>query len=435
MRFPDRFCIFGLAFGLLLSGSALQCRATESLREVHDPGQISFDHDGSRLIVRRESGSIGMWEAPSGKAVATNLSPETVAEHWVVSGDSKRFVAGFKDGHSRVFDATTGKTLSPLLGLPIKPGLNMPALFSPDGGTLLIFSDKEVAVFNVSTGKRVVTIPLKQKGANIEESAGEDAFAAEPGSAAFAAGGAQCFIIDWHGDVRRYDTKAWKPIGKPMHHPETQHSWQFSFAVSEDAKWLATFDDPGENALKANLQLWDVAAQKPLGEPIVATNGLTARFLADNRVLVIPERGEDASVMELPSLKVAYTLGPPHDDVDGPKAKVSPDGKWLLVWGTDRRFDLFDAATGKLQGRHPGSGQIVEVHMASDSSGCYVVFDNASLVKLSFPELKITQSLPITRGGEFISFSPDGKLFAMPHGEGDQEHIVFFDAATLKPIE
>jgi WD40 repeat protein len=434
MRFESRFSLSCLALGLLLIGFAFSCRATESLSEVHDPGQVSFNHDGSRVIVRRESGSIGVSEAPSGKAVDTNLSPGTVAEHWVVSEDRKRLVAGFKDGHSRVFDTTTGKALSPLLGLPLKPGLNMPALFSTDGATLLIFGDKEVAVFNVSTGKRTVTIPLK-KGPNVEESPGEDAFAAEPGSAAFAAGGAQCFLIDSRGDVRRYDTKVWKPIGKPMHHPETQHSWQYSLAVSEDGKWLATFDDPGENALKANLQLWDVAAQKPLGDPMVATNGLTARFLGDNRVLVIPERGEGASVMDLPSMKVAYTLGSPHDDVDGPKAKVSPDGKWLLVWGADRRFDLFDASTGKLQGQHPGSGQISDVYMASDSSACYVVFDNTSLVKLSFPDLKITQSLPITGGGEFISFAPNGKLFVMPHSEGEQERLIFFDAATLKPLE
>ncbi len=422
----------GLAVGFLLTGSAL-CWATESLSELHDPGQVSFNHDGSRVIVRRVNGSIGLWEAPSGKAVAPNISPDSVAEHCVFSADRKRFVAGFKDGHSRVFDSATGKALSPMLGSPLKIGLNMPALFSPDGASLLIFSDKEAAVFNVSTGKRIVAIPLEE-GTNSEESESE-AYGGEPGSAAFAAGGAQCFLIDWRGDVRRYDTKVWKPIGKPMHHPETQYSWNYSLAVSDDGKWLATFDDPGENGPKANLQVWDVAAEKPLGEPLVATNGLTARFLGNNRVLIIPERGTDPRVFELPSMKVAYTLGPAHDDIDGPKANVSPDGKLLVDWAADHRLDLCDVATGKLQGQHAGSAQISAVYMAPDSSGCYVVFDNKSLVKLSFPEMKITQSLLITGGGEFISFSPNGKLFVMPQGEGDQERLVFFDAATLKPLE
>lgn len=434
MRFANRFSGSGLAFGLLIIGFAFPCQATESLSELRDVAQVSFNHDGSCVIVRRGNGAIGVWEAPGGKAIAANLSPKTVAEHYVISADRKTFVAGFKDGHSRVFDSATGKALSPLLGLPLKTGLNMPALFSPDGTSLLIFGDKEAAVFNVSTGKRIVAIPLK-KGTNSEESSDSEAYAAEPGSAAFAAGGAQCFVIDSRGDVRRYDTKVWKPIGKPMHHPETQHSWQYSFAVSEDGKWLATFDDPGENALKANLQVWDVAAEKPLGEPLVGTNGFTARFLGSNRVLVIPERATEAKVFDLPSMSVAYTLGAAHDDVDGPKAKVSPDGKWLLEWGSDRRFDLFDAATGKLQGQHAGSAQISEVFMAPDSSGCYVNFGNASLVKLSFPDLKLTQSLPLTAGGVNLSFSPTGKLFVMQHGEGDQERLLFFDAATLKPLE
>jgi hypothetical protein len=72
--------------------------------------------------------------------------------------------------------------------------------------------------------------------------------------------------------------------------------------------------------------------------------------------------------------------------------------------------------------------------MAPDSSGCYVHFEN-TLVKLSFPDLKITQSLPVTAGAGNIPLSPDGKLFVMPQGEGDQERLVFLDAATLKPLE
>ena len=380
--------------------------------------------------MRRGNGVIGLWEAPSGKAIADNLSPKTEAEGYVVSADAKRFVAGFKDGHSRVFDAATGKALSPLLAVSLNTGLNMPVLFSPDGASLLIFSDKDVAVFNVSTGKRMVTIPLK-KGTKSEEPEG---FETEPGSAVFAAGGAQCFVINSGGEVKRYDTKTWKQIGKPLHHPDTQYSWDHHFAVSEDGKWMATFDDPGENALKANIQIWDAAAGKPLGKPMEGTNGFTARFLGNNRVLVLPERATEPTVFDLPSMKVAYTLGPPHDDVDGPKANVSPDGKWILDWGLDHRFHLFDAATGKLQGEYAGSAQNSEVVMAGDSSGCFVRFEN-TLVRLNFPDLKMTQSLPLTADAGNIPFSPDGKLFAMPQGEGDQEHLVFFDAVTLKPLE
>jgi len=427
-----RLSVWFSAFCLILLAGALPGHA-EQLGELRDVGKVSFNHDGTRVIVRRGNGTIGVWEAPSGKPIAPNLNPKTEAEGYMVSADAKRFVAGFKDGRSRVFDATTGKALSPMLAVPLKTGLNVPALFSPDGASLLIFSNKDAAVFNVSTGKRILTVPLK-KGPKVEEPAESEVDETEPGAAAFAAGGTQCFFLDSGGDVRRYDTKAWKPIGKPMSHPSTQYSWTYAFDVSDDGKWVATFDDPGENALKANLQLWDAATGKPLGETFVGTNGFTARFLGNNRVLVLPERATDAEVIELPSRKVVYNLGAPHDDLDGPKADVSPDGKWILAWGPDRRFDLFDVATGKLQGQHPGTEQISEVIMAPDSSGCYVHFENA-MVKLGFPDLKIIQTLPPATGGWNISFSPNGKFFVMPQGEAEQERLVFFDATTLKPLE
>jgi WD40 repeat protein len=66
-------------------------------------------------------------------------------------------LVGFKDGHSRVFEATTAKAISPMLDVPVG---GPPAVFSPDGETLLIFAKKEAAVFNIRGGKRITTLPL-----------------------------------------------------------------------------------------------------------------------------------------------------------------------------------------------------------------------------------------------------------------------------------
>ena len=67
----------------------------------------------------------------------------------------------------------------------------------------------------------------------------------------------------------------------------------------------------------------------------------------------------EATVRELPSLKTLFALRP-HDDVDGPSAEVSPDGKWLLSWGADRRLD-FAANFGQfveLRVDGPGQGDL-----------------------------------------------------------------------------
>jgi hypothetical protein len=83
--------------------------------------------------------------------------------------------------------------------------------------------------------------------------------------------------------------------------------------------------------------------------------------------------------------------------------------------------------------------------MAPDSSGCIVFFDNSAfpdqnhhddyLIKLSLPELKVTESLRSLEGVSSASLSPDGKRIMVHQGEADQDRLLFFDAATLKPLK
>jgi WD40 repeat protein len=420
-----------IAGGLLAPSAALAADAGK-LGDLRGVFRASFNHDGTRVVVRHRDGDVGIWEVPAGARIGGDLGPDTGSNTFVMSPDAKLVLIGLKDGQARVFDAATAKAISPILEASVASETQMPALFSPDGSTVLIFSAKEVAVFDVRSGKRVAALPLGT-GPNEEE----------PGSAAFAAGGAQCFVMDGGGTVTRYDTKDWKPAGKPMRHPPAESPYDFGFNVSDDGQWLATFDGPGENGPKGHLQVWDVAANNPVGKPLVAVNGLTGRFVGNNRVLISPGRG-DATVRDLPSMKVAYSLRP-HDDVDGASVDVSPDKKWILSWGADRMVNLYDAASGKLATGHSASATVSKVMVAPDSSACYVLYDNSAfllqkhydsyVVKLSFPELTITDSLRTLHFVLDSSLSPDGKRLLVLQGMSDQERLVFFDATNLKPLE
>ena len=417
--------------GGLLAASATLAAEAKKLGELRGVFRASFNHDGSRVVVRHRDGDVGIWEVSTGKRITGDLKPNIASDAYVMSADSKVVLVGLKDGHARVFDATTAKAISPILNVPIASETRMPAVFSPDGNTVLIFAVKEVAVFEVRSGKRVGTLPLA--ASPIEE---------EVGSAAFVPGGAQCFLMDAGGTVTRYDTKEWKPIGKSIPHPLAESAYGFGFNTSDDGKWLVTFDGPGENGPEGHLQVWDAATNEPIGKPVVAVNGLTGHFLVGNRILISPGRGE-ATVRDLPSMKVAYTLRP-HDDVDGPNVDVSPDRKWILSWGPDRILDLFDAASGKFASGHSGYG-ISKVIIAPDSSACYVVYDNSAfllqnhydyyVIKMSFPELKITNSLRILDSVSDTSLSPDGKRLFVLQGMDNQERLLFFDAANLKPLK
>jgi WD40 repeat protein len=349
-----------------------------------------------------------------------------------MSSDAKMILVKFKEWQWRVFDTATAKAISPMFDVPFKEdSMRESVLFSPDLSTVLVFDMKEATVFDVRSGKRLATIPLPTGPDDLE-----------PGSAQFTAGGARCLVMGGQGTVTTYGTKDWKPIGKPMVHPPADDAYDFHFSVSDDGKWLATSDTPGEHNFKGQLQLWDAVENTPLGEPIVAMNGVTARFLGGDRVVILPERG-DVNVRELPSTNIAYSLIS-GDHVFGPALDVSKDQKWIVAWGEDEKIDLVDATSGKVADFYRGPAKIEQVMIAPDSSSCYVVFDNSAfeqekhydnyVVRFKLPEMKITHTFRSTDSDPRVSLSPDGKRLMVLQGAADQERVLFLDTATLKPI-
>lgn len=423
-----RFVFSLITLSLIFFAASAPGAKPGKLADLRDIEEASFNHDGSRVVVRLRSGEVSLWEVSSGKPVAAN-SDSTKPRSYVLSNDAKRVALGLEDGHTRVFDASTAKALSPTLD----EGVANPDFVSPDGATILMFGEREAVVFNVADGKRLLTIPLPA-GPN-ENTAG---------SAAFAAKGTQCFIMDGAGLVTVYDTKDWKPTGT-MDHPDADSAYDFYFKVSEDGKWLVSWDTPGENGPNGNLQVWDAVARKPLGEPLSAKNGHLAHFVGANSIAIIPCRGAEATLRELPSMKVVSTFDS-HEDLDGMSLDVSPDRKWILTWGEDGTLDLWDAVTGKIDSRaNPPAVQIKKVMMAPDSSFCIVFFANSAfpdqnhhddyVVRLSLPGLKITETLRSLEGVADVSLSPDGKRIMVHQGSSGKDRLLFYDAATLKPLK
>lgn len=423
--------LFPIAVVLLSVLTVSPGAESDKLGDLRGVYQASFNHDATRVVALTRDGHVGLWDIASGDRISGDFGFDPATETYVMSGDSRLVIVGFKDGRSRVFDASSAKAISPPLDVALRGQAAAPVFFSPTNEVAVCFKEKEALVFQLASGQRLATIPTPPGPS-------EDT----PGSAVFAANGAECFIMDGGGTVARFDTKEWKARSKPMRHPAADSGYNFYFSVSDDGKWLATYDSPGENGPKGYLQVWDVEAGKAVAKPIVAVNGLAGRFIGRNRLLVLPGRGQ-ATVRELPSMKIVYTLRP-HDDIEGPNAETSPDHKWLLAWGSDRRLDLLDTETGKLAHNYGGPAAIAKVLMAPDSSSCYVVFDNNAfltqgyydnyIVRLSFPDLEVKSSLRITDYllGTFLS--PDGKRIMIQQGVTDKERLLFFDAATLKPL-
>ncbi len=428
---PVFICASILSFA---SATHIQAAAASRLADVRGVWQADFNHDGTRVVVRTRSGEIGLWDAQKGTPVAGDLGLKKPCIARVISADGRWLLVGFNDGKSRVFDMASGKAISPLLAAPLVERMNPQAVFSPTGELLVIFGEKETQVLEVRSGKGIATLPIPFV---LEEEAETTA------QAVFTKDGAKCFLMHPEGRVIAYETTTWKALGEPMKHPPAESAYQFGFAASADGKWVATFDSPGENGPKANLQLWNALTGKPLGEPLSEVNGFEAEFLpAKDRVLLTPARGE-ASVRELPSLAKVFAIAP-HDDMEGPNVAVVPNGQWLLAWGADRMFDLLDATTGARLKNYSARAGIQQVLFAPDSASCYAVFDNSAfllqdhydyyVVKFRLPDLEIAGSARVLSFLQRAALAPDGRRLLVVQGVSDEERVLIFDTATMQPL-
>ncbi len=426
-----------LLLWIALSTASPTLAAAEStpLGDLRGVWQANFNHDASCLVVRTRGGEIGLWDMKKGTSIAGDPALKGPSNSYVMSPDARKVLVGFKDGHARVFDTTSGAALSPVLDLALRENVKPQALFSPDGGVIVFLGAKDTAVFDAKTGKRIATIPIPFE---LEENSDTTA------AAMFVSAGAKCFIMEPHGTVTAYETKGWTRLGKPMKHPPAESAYAFGFDASKDGKWIVTFDDPGENGPKGQLQAWDATTNKALGRPLSAVNGMSGSFLpGKDRVLVQSGRG-DASVRNLPSMSIAYDVKM-HDEIDGPKVEIFPNGKWLLAWGPDKKLDLIDAATGKILNTYSSPVSIAEAIIADDSVAFYLNSENTDrageghfendLQRFSVPEMKITASAHVP---DFLlrqTLSLDGRWLMILQGASDSEKVIIFDTATLKPTD
>lgn len=420
---------------LFLVSPTIEAAEPARLSDLRGIWEAHFNKDASRLVVRTRNGDVGLWDARKGTRITGDPALKKPSHTYLMSPDGQRFLVGFKDQRARVFDALSGSAVSPVLDCSFREDANVQAVFSPDGGTIVFFGEKEASVLEVKTGKRIATIPIAFEPEEESEATAAAIFTNE---------GSKCFVMDPQGTVTAYETKTWTPLGKPMKHPPAESAYDFGFEASPDGKWLVTFDGPGENGPEGKLQAWDALTSKPLGEPLSAVNGVSGRFLpGQTRVLVQGGRG-DATVRDLPSMAVAYVIKQ-HDDVDGPRIDVFPNGKWLIASGPDKKVDLIDAVSGNVLKTHSSPASVAGSMIPPDSSVCYLEIDNSIflgdshwdtyLQRFAVPEMDPTGSIRAPDSILRRSFSSDGRWIIIVQGGSDHERIVVFDATTLKPVE
>lgn len=156
----------------------------------------------------------------------------------------------------------------------------------------------------------------------------------------------------------------------------------------------ASFNHDGSRVLvrtrEGAVGLWNVATGAPVpgdlgtkaeGEASVwsaAARRVLVDFKAGGAHCLLMGRAGSVLRYDARTWKPAGPALRQHDDIAGPSVEVSPNGKWLLSWGSDRSLRLLDAATGAVRGSHSSGAAIAQV--VTDAAGGCVLFDNTAFL-------------------------------------------------------
>ncbi|MFF2549194.1 trypsin-like peptidase domain-containing protein, partial [Kitasatospora sp. NPDC058063] len=305
---------------------------------------VTFSPDGHTLATAGADGSVWLWDAVTGAAVA-NPVPGHTGPMLAVMGPNKAPAVPVPDEPYRgnpesvpvgVWDAVVGATFFP--GTGGHSGLVQSVTFSPDGRTLAAVDtfSGSVVLWDAVTGE-VVANPITGHTEPVQS------VAFGPDGRTLATGGAD-------GSVRLWDAVT----GAALANPTTGHTGRvLTVAFSPDGRTLATGGADGR------AQLWDVATIRTVTTtarvvPEISYSTLRQGtvspmlFSPDRHILATGGAGHGGSVRLWDT-----TTGKPSADLkldrigDVKAAAFTPDGHTLATVSAEGSVRLWDTTTGK----------------------------------------------------------------------------------------
>jgi WD40 repeat protein len=280
--------------------------------------------------------------------------------------DRLRLAVGTTTGEARVWDAATGKPLTP----PLKhdrPAV-MDAAFSPDGrllATRAALGDQpplsflsEVHVWEAATGRRLLRQPIRISrpdallGAIL-------CFAFSPDGRHLAAGGG-VITKRVRGEVQIFEAATGRPAGPALAVADGLVPLRVAF--SPDGKWLAAASAFGDSKV-GEIRVWEAATGRPALEPRRFSGDVQVGFYPSGRRLWTMI-GNQVQVWEMRDGKPAFPAIRHAAPVR--LATLSPGGRFLVTATGSEAF-LWDAATGEPLGPPlQGPDNVQSVALSSD---------------------------------------------------------------------
>jgi WD40 repeat protein/tRNA A-37 threonylcarbamoyl transferase component Bud32 len=419
-------------------GMPLQHQSTADMRRRHVLAAvraIAVSPDGKTVLTTCQDDAAHLWDAATGKPISPPLQHTGMVNAATFSPDGKTVLTGSGDRTARFWDTTTGKSI----GAPLQHQNSVnDVAYSPDGKTVMTGCDDE-------------TVRLweahKANGALLQHQAAVMAIAFSPDGTKVLTGSG--YIEGGSGQARLWDAATGSPIGSPLQHQNSVVAVSFS----PDGKTILT------GSLDGTARLWDSCTGKPMSPPLlrppeslpITSSPVSMKqlrkqvsgfvFSPDGKTIVIcsnPPRRKglrrDDGTVQLWDTATGRPIGTPLRHHGWVWAFVfSPDGKTVATGSEDKTARLWGARTGKPIGtplQHPG--EVTRIAFSPDGN-TVVTGSKDGTARLWDARTGKPIGTPLQHHGEVtaVAFSPEGKTIVTGGRDGTTR---LWDARTGKQM-
>jgi WD40 repeat protein len=328
--------------------------------------------------VKEESPVAGLWLSADGKTMSLAkraLSGQKKDTEWVLKSYDLTNLREMRSFH-----------------VPADITWNL-AAFSPNGRTVAVAdrnsgSEATVSLWNVESGKRIVTIRGQQH---------------QICWLAFSADGRALIITDWNGLVKVWDVTA----GKEQWHVRQEPRHITRAAISPDGSLLATLTDNSHY-----VHLWNMRSRRER-KPIASREYRfsSVAFFPDSRHLLTASKGGSLQIWDIHVMQLLTCLSGHASYVTS--IAFSPNGKLFATASYDRTTKIWSASDGHEIETIKGHGSAVFSVAWSHDSKFVVSGGEDTTVKL----WNVTKRPPEIMGYEATAFNEQGELLALGMSE------------------